>query len=165
MLKQYYEHSRYQQEEVFCFSLKIPKNQSSEALPHSTVLLPWSLILGKLMEMELVSRGLWNWRQQETSGAQLINIDEFLQSRTWETATSAWMLNCFSRVRLWGILWTVTWQVPLSMGLSKQEYWSRLPCPLPGDRLNPGIEPASLLSPALAGRFLTTSATWDAQSI
>ena len=50
----------------------------------------------------------------------------------------------------------------LSMGFSKQEYWSGLPCPSPGDLPNPGIEPASLTSPALAGGFFTTSATWEA---
>ena len=51
---------------------------------------------------------------------------------------------------------------PLSMGFSRQEYWSGLPCPPPGDLLNPGIKPASLVSPALAHRFFTTSATWEA---
>ena len=44
---------------------------------------------------------------------------------------------------------------PLSMGLFRQEYWSELPCPLPGDLPNPGIEPDSLSSPALAGGFFT----------
>ena len=43
----------------------------------------------------------------------------------------------------------------------RQEYWSGLPCPPPGDLPNPGIEPESLMSPALAGRFFTTSATWE----
>ena len=42
------------------------------------------------------------------------------------------------------ILWTVTHQAPLSMGFSRQEYWSGLPCPSPGDLPNPGIEPGSL---------------------
>ena len=42
------------------------------------------------------------------------------------------------------------------MGFSRQEYWSRLPFPTPGDLPDPGIEPASLVSPALAGRFFTT---------
>ena len=51
--------------------------------------------------------------------------------------------------------WTVAHQAPLSMGFSRQEYWSGLPCPPPGDLPNPGIEPASLMSPALAGRFFT----------
>ena len=58
---------------------------------------------------------------------------------------------------LW-TLWTVAHQAPLSMGFSRQEYWSGLPCPLPGDLPDPGIEPTSLTS-ALAGQFFTTSAT------
>ena len=53
--------------------------------------------------------------------------------------------------------WTVACQAPLSMGFSKQEYWSGFPCPPPGDLLDPGIKPTSLLSPALAGGFFTTS--------
>ena len=48
------------------------------------------------------------------------------------------------------------------MGFSKQENWSELPYPHPGDLPGPGIKPASLTSPALAGRFFTTSATWEA---
>ena len=55
----------------------------------------------------------------------------------------------------------VAHQVPLSMGFSRQEYWSGLPCPPPGNLPNPGIEPAFLTSPALTGRFFTTSATWE----
>jgi len=53
--------------------------------------------------------------------------------------------------------WTVAHQAPLSMGFSKQEHWSGLPFPPPGDLPNPGIEPASLASPALAGGFFTTA--------
>ena len=49
---------------------------------------------------------------------------------------------------------TIICQTPLSMGFSRQEYWSGLPCTPPGDFPNPGIRPASLMSPALAGRFL-----------
>ena len=52
--------------------------------------------------------------------------------------------------------WTVACQAPLSMEFSMQEYWSGLPFPIPGDLPNPGIEPTSLVSPALAGRFSTT---------
>ena len=51
---------------------------------------------------------------------------------------------------------TVAHQAPLSMGFSRQEYWRGLSCPPSGDLPNPGIEPASLKSPALAGRFFTT---------
>ena len=54
------------------------------------------------------------------------------------------------------IPWTVAHQPPLSMGFSRQEYWSGLPFSPPGDLPNPGIEPASLASPALAGGFFTT---------
>ena len=50
------------------------------------------------------------------------------------------------------------------MGFSRQEYWSGLPCPHLGDLPNPGMEPVSLASPALTGRFFTTSATWEAPS-
>ena len=48
------------------------------------------------------------------------------------------------------------------MQFSRQEYWSGLPCPPPGNLSNPGIESAFLTSPALAGGFFTTSATWEA---
>ena len=58
-------------------------------------------------------------------------------------------------------LWTVALQPPLSMGFSRQDYWSGLPCPPPEDPNDPGMEPVSLLSPALAGGFFTTSATWE----
>ena len=66
-----------------------------------------------------------------------------------------------SHVQLFATPWTVDCQAPLSMGFSKQEYCSGLPfCP-PGDLSNPGIEFISLTSPALTGRFFTTTATWD----
>ena len=61
-----------------------------------------------------------------------------------------------SHVRLFGISRTVAHQVPLSVGFSRQEYWSRLPFPPPGDLPHPGNELVSLVSPALAGRFFTT---------
>ena len=60
-------------------------------------------------------------------------------------------------------LWTVARQAPVSMGFSRQEYWRGLPCPPPGDLPDPGIEPSSLVSPALAGRFFTTTTTWEAR--
>ena len=48
------------------------------------------------------------------------------------------------------------------MGFSRQEYWTGLPFPPPGDLPNPETEPVSLMSPALVGGFFTTSATWEA---
>ena len=52
--------------------------------------------------------------------------------------------------------WTVVHQAPLSMGFSRQEYWSGLSCPPPGELPDPGIKTAPLVAPALAGRFFTT---------
>ena len=60
--------------------------------------------------------------------------------------------------------WTVACQVSLSMEFSWQEYWSGLPCPPLGDLHDPGIEPSSFLSPALAGGLFTTSAIWEAHT-
>ena len=54
-----------------------------------------------------------------------------------------------------------TRKAPASMGFSRLEYWSGLPCPPPGDPPDPGIEPTSLLFPALTGGFFTTRATWE----
>ena len=60
---------------------------------------------------------------------------------------------------------TVAHQAPLSMGFSRQEHWSGLPCPPPRDLPNSGTEPASPASPALAGGFFTTGVTWEAHTI
>ena len=65
------------------------------------------------------------------------------------------MLSCFSHVQLFATLQTVARQALLSFEISRQEYWSGLPCPPPGEIPDPGIEPES---PALAGGFLSTSA-------
>ena len=73
----------------------------------------------------------------------------YLQSCVWVFAT----------------LWTVVFHARLSMGFCRQEYWSGLPCPPPGDLTNPGMELTSLRSPALAGRFFTASAIWKAQKL
>ena len=73
------------------------------------------------------------------------------------------MLSHFSRVWLFATPWTVAHQSPLSMGFSRQGYWSGLLCTTPRDLPDQGIEPASLMFPALAGRFFTTRATWEAQ--
>ena len=62
-------------------------------------------------------------------------------------------LVCFQR--LLATPWIVAHQVPLSMEFFRQEYWSGLLFPTPGDLLDPGLEPRSLASPALAGRFFT----------
>ena len=68
-------------------------------------------------------------------------------------------VKSLSRVQLFATPWTVAYQSPQSMEFSRQEYWSVLPCPPPGDLPNPGIKPTSLMSPALAGEFFTTRAS------
>ena len=67
-----------------------------------------------------------------------------------------------SHVRLFATPWTIACQAPLSMGFSRQEYWSEQPFPPPGDLSDQGIEPVFLVSLALAAGFFTTSTTWDA---
>ena len=58
--------------------------------------------------------------------------------------------------------WATAHQAPLSMGFSRQEHWSGLAFPSPGDLPDPGIEPMSLMSPTLAGRYFTTLPPWEA---
>ena len=75
------------------------------------------------------------------------------------------MLSCLNCVQVFATLWNVVYQAPLSMGVSRQEYWSGLPFIPPGDLPDPGIELSSPVSPALAGGFFTTSSTWEAHTI
>ena len=65
------------------------------------------------------------------------------------------------------MLWIVACQAPLSREYSRQQYWSGLPCPPPGDASDPGIQPTSLMSPALANEFFffTNNVTWEASLI
>ena len=70
---------------------------------------------------------------------------------------------CFvAQSRLTASPWTVAHQAPLAMEFSRQEYWSGMLFPSPGDLPTSGIKPTSLVSPALSSRFLTASATWEA---
>ena len=70
--------------------------------------------------------------------------------------TRAYVLSHLSCVQLFATPWTVISQAPLSMGFSRQEYWSGMPYPPPGDLSNLRIKPTSLMSPALAAGFFTT---------
>ena len=74
------------------------------------------------------------------------------------------LLSQFSHVWVFMTLWTIALQAPLSMGFSRWEYWNGLWCPPPGDLPHPGIEPVSLMSPALAGGLFASSTTWEAQN-
>ena len=66
-------------------------------------------------------------------------------------------VSVLSHVQLFATPWTVAHRAPLSIGFPRKEYWSGLPFPPPGDLLDPGIEPLSFSSPALAGRFFTAA--------
>ena len=88
----------------------------------------------------------------------------------WQLETVRQMISCvftdlllllLFHVWLFAITWIVASQAPLTMGFPRQEYCSGLPFPSPGHLPNPGIEPSS---PALAGGFFTTSATWEVHS-
>ena len=72
------------------------------------------------------------------------------------------MLSHFSCIQLFATLKTVAHWAPLSMGFSRQEYYSGLPFPTPGAPHDPGVEPTCLVSHALAGKFFTTTITYEA---
>ena len=109
-----------------------------------------------------VSRLVNTWRCGESSSAQSGNgncaVAPHCASRLSPPSTCSWlmMFSCFSCVQLFETLWTVAHQALLSTGFPRQEHWSGLPFTSPGDLPNPGIEPASLVSPALAGGFFTS---------
>ena len=81
----------------------------------------------------------------------------------FSTSLHAHVLNRFSLIGLFVTLWTVAQTVahqdPLSMGFYRQGYWGGLPCPLPGDLPNSGIEPTSPVSPALQADSLPTKSS------
>ena len=115
----------------------------------------WRLIFSMLIiVLRLCQMLKGNW-----AGSMQDPLDHFCKSSVYSC-----MLSRFSRVQLFATPWTIALQAPLSMGFSRQEYCSGLPCPPPGDLPNPGIELASLPSPALAGMFFITRATWEAHS-
>ena len=68
-------------------------------------------------------------------------------------------VRSLSHVQLFVTAWIVAYQALLSMGFSRQEYWSGLPFPHSGDLMDPEIEPRSSASPALAGKFFTVEQT------
>ena len=71
------------------------------------------------------------------------------------------LLSHFRCVQLFADLWTVACQALLSTRFSRQDDWSGLPCPPSGVLPDPGIEPMSFMSPALASELFTTSAAWE----
>ena len=122
-------------------------------------------------EQELGNKLFSNKRTDRTGQSRLkslysttkITAYSWEKQRFWDGPYSVCgVLSHFSHVWLYANLQTAAHQAPLSRGFSRQGYWSGLQCPPPGDLSNPGIEPASLMSSALADVFFTTRATWEA---
>ena len=116
---------------------------------------PWFISTHKILQRQWHS---WNIMISNTNWMELQQSKEsyyFLLSRV------CCMLSRFSHARLFATPWTIACQAPLSMGFSRQEYWSGLPCPPPGDLPDPGTEPTSLMPSALAGKFFTTITIWE----
>ena len=93
------------------------------------------------------------WYRQEWELNKDAKFREYLH---WRSTCRVWVCVCC--VQLFVVPWTVTCQAPLSVGFPRQEYWSGSAFPTPADLPSPGIK---LTSPALAGRFFTTSTTWE----
>ena len=116
------------------------------------------------------SSELSSWQQW----AELLASPEIMSVNNWHTyihsvliqpfwfSLSVCVLSHCCCVWLFVTLWTAAQRAPLSMGFSRQEYWNGLPCARPGDLPHPGIESVFFMSPSLAGRFFTTSITWEA---
>ena len=154
----------------FCIPLE---PQQPHHVFHSTVLdhAKWGLVSHHLLP-EMLSNPRARWCHLDLSphpGASVVwwintqmrcsKTDNNLVART---RVHACMLSHFSCVQLFATLWTLACQASLPLRLSREEYWSGLPCPSPGTLPYPGIESVSLISPALTGKFFTTSAPWEA---
>ena len=103
-----------------------------------------------------VDNGPWS-----RSGDRIIVTWQGKKGLIWDSGCNVLccVLKSISHVWLFATSWTIAHQSPLSKRFSRQEYWNRLPHLSPGYLPDPGIKPKSLLSPALAGKFLTTSST------
>ena len=148
----------------------------------------WDLVPWPGIESQVSALGAWSishwatWEVPAFSILEILLFGMFLGQRIWPGSSSissgcspGCLLSRFSRVQLFMTPWTAARQAPLPMGFPRQEYWSGLPFPPPGDLpdpesewfrpighegfcLDPGIQPASFASPALAGGFFTK--TW-----
>ena len=112
--------------------------------------------------------GKWHWRSKVCwVNLRMPSRGQGREARSMDKAAEAaglglmWLRCSIMSNSLWPP-WTLAHKAPLSMGFFQQEYWSGLPFLSPGDLPDPGIGPMSLMSPVTAGRFFTTSTTWEA---
>ena len=117
--------------------------------------------LSKLQEL-VMDREAWCVAIHGVAKSQTRLSDRTELMKKSVTSVMCVLFKPLSHVQFFAIHWAAARQTPLSMEFSRQKYWSGLLCPPPGHLPNPGMETASLKSPALAGRFFTTSATWEA---
>ena len=103
-----------------------------------------------------------HWSKEETRWGRMCPNPGLLWTMT---SLYACVLSHFGHVQLFETLRTVAHWDPLSKGFFRQEYWSGLPYPPPGDLPDSRMELTSLMSPSLAGGYFTTSATWEAHDI
>ena len=104
---------------------------------------------------------MWKSKSSKVISSPFTHIFNWLPSVSTQSCSVLCVLN---RVWLFAVPWTVACLAPRFMGFSRQEYWSGLPSPTPGDPPNPVIEPMSPVSPALAGGVFTTSTTREAHA-
>ena len=108
----------------------------------------WACCFDSIVYLGGISRAKEKWCRKSRDAAYLTNFDH--------------LCMCAKSLQSCLTLYNPMDCSLLSMGFSWQEYWSGLPCSSLGDVPDPGIKPVSLMSPALAGRFFTTSTTWEA---
>ena len=103
----------------------------------------------------------WRWYLRGYLGVFLRFFSVILVSPIFTWGMRVCVASHFSHIQLFSTVGTVAHKAPLCMGFSRQEYWSGLLYPPPGDLPDPGIKPVSLTSSALAGGFFTTRTTWE----
>ena len=133
---------------------------NARGFPHHSVLL-----LNLVFSRRKIAFQCWVVRMRATSLQSRLTRSSIKSQKAekWlRYIRRAWVRAHSLSVRLFATSWVVAGQAPLSMGFSRQEYWSGLVFSPPGDLPDPGIKPTSLTSPALAGRFFSTSTTSEA---
>ena len=135
--------------------------QEVELLDHMVVL--YLIYLGSIILLSTVTAPFYvTNRNAQHSNFSTSSPAAAFPFCSWDSRVCVCVLSRFICVQLFATQWTAAFQVSLSMGLSRQEYWSGLPWLPPGNLPHPGIKPTSLMFPALAGEFFTTSTTWEA---